>query len=375
MTTIAAQSGPAREPALTYARARLWLGMSTVGSLVAASSMLLFFAAPDRLLGSGQVGLVPAAGSLLVFVAAYACVHLVADLFGAVLLPARSGRLGGPLAVVVGRLARGVICHSVGMWAIAVSLLAGGAAAGLPGVMIVSGVVALSLLALRPLVARAIGGVKPPRGAAGFHKSPEPGFTGGIDGVFRVRRTVVPLSWRESLSSIELEEVLARRRAAIANGSWRRGRVLAFVFTLLGVAIAGLAAGPETLGTPAGIVRLSLWFTLWSFIGLLVLPSLSRQAVAAADRSAGVEAPAASALSKLDQMGDAEPARPKLIETIFHPVPSLEKRTRERTGRSVGFWDAARITLYMSSAGLGLLGRAVHCNAGRPALWAYLPSA
>ena len=37
-------------------------------------------------------------------------------------------------------------------------------------------------------------------------------------------------------------------------------------------------------------------------------------------------------------------------------------------------WHLARTALYLSHAGLSLLPRAVHCNAGRPELWVYLPS-
>jgi hypothetical protein len=38
-----------------------------------------------------------------------------------------------------------------------------------------------------------------------------------------------------------------------------------------------------------------------------------------------------------------------------------------------GTWNAARTTVAISPAGLGLLGRAVHCNCGRPSLWVFLP--
>jgi len=37
-------------------------------------------------------------------------------------------------------------------------------------------------------------------------------------------------------------------------------------------------------------------------------------------------------------------------------------------------WHAARTALYLSWAGVGLLGRAVHCNLGRPEVWVFLPS-
>ena len=38
-----------------------------------------------------------------------------------------------------------------------------------------------------------------------------------------------------------------------------------------------------------------------------------------------------------------------------------------------GCRTAARVALYLCVAGLGLLGRVVHCNAGRPEAWVFLP--
>jgi hypothetical protein len=80
-------------------------------------------------------------------------------------------------------------------------------------------------------------------------------------------------------------------------------------------------------------------------------------------------------METLDRRLDGEPLRPRGIEAIFHPVPSVTSR-RERlnaasSGR--GAYQAARMALPLSWACLGLLGRAVHCNCGRPALWVMLP--
>jgi hypothetical protein len=76
----------------------------------------------------------------------------------------------------------------------------------------------------------------------------------------------------------------------------------------------------------------------------------------------------------LDDLQDRERERSSLVETIFHPVPSVQSRLRgPRSTGGHGCWDAARTAVYVSAAGLGLLGRAVHCNCGRPSLWAFLP--
>jgi hypothetical protein len=82
----------------------------------------------------------------------------------------------------------------------------------------------------------------------------------------------------------------------------------------------------------------------------------------------------ARTMGLLDDLQDRERARSSLVETIFHPVPSVQSRLRgPRSTGGHGCWDAARTAVYVSAAGLGLLGRAVHCNCGRPSLWAFLP--
>ncbi|MEM1423248.1 MAG: hypothetical protein AAGH64_04520, partial [Planctomycetota bacterium] len=62
------------------------------------------------------------------------------------------------------------------------------------------------------------------------------------------------------------------------------------------------------------------------------------------------------------------------IETIFHPIPNVTSRSDDAPSRPpLAAWDIARTSAFLGLAGLSPLGRAVHCNSGRPALWAYLP--
>ena len=116
-------------------------------------------------------------------------------------------------------------------------------------------------------------------------------------------------------------------------------------------------------------------------MGLLVLPTPSRSATRAADVAVAVDDAARARLEEavrtLDQLQDDEPERSPGLESVFHPVPSVSSRIRALAsgkGRSAGAWHLARTALYLSHAGLSLLPRAVHCNAGRPELWVYLPS-
>ncbi len=117
---------------------------------------------------------------------------------------------------------------------------------------------------------------------------------------------------------------------------------------------------------------------MWTFIGILVLPTLSRQASYAIDRNVirrGVPKELLMAMLKsLDRLQDDEPTRPTIIETIFHPVPSIENRSISSVGGSPIAWHSARTMLFLSWACMGLLARAVHCNVGRPELWVMLPT-
>jgi hypothetical protein len=99
-----------------------------------------------------------------------------------------------------------------------------------------------------------------------------------------------------------------------------------------------------------------------------------------ADRAAAVRLGAAvtgAAIARLDRWQDDEAERSAGVETIFHPVPSRGNRERALAqGGAVRFGGAhqlTRLTLYSSLASLSLLGRVVHCNIGRPELWAVYP--
>lgn len=131
--------------------------------------------------------------------------------------------------------------------------------------------------------------------------------------------------------------------------------------------------------TAAGVLQMGLIFTLWSFIGLLTLPTLSRAGVAEVDtllRRSELDGNLIDeTVQRLDQLQDAETQRPSGVEMIFHPIPSVNNRLDgPMSSNARGCLDAARTAIFLSASSLGLLGRAVHCNCGRPALWVFLPS-
>ncbi|WP_439630199.1 SDR family oxidoreductase [Gemmata sp.] len=385
-----AAAPPAAPAAPGYGRARLWLGMSAVGTLVALAAVALALGLPGRAAPDAEAPVGDHLLGLLGFVLLYAVVQLPFDLLGGYLLPRRYGRSHPSPGRYLSGLARGVAAHTTVLLAAAVALLFAGRYGGAAGTAAAGALLALAALRGRVALASAVARLEltpsAPEGTSPGDRVPvalgeraDEGFTGSVVGVLRPRLHLLPMKWREVLGSEGLRVALRRRCLAVLTGSWRRGRVLALLFTLTGVAAAALLVGPDRLGTAAGTIELSLWFTLWSFLGLLTLPTLSRRGVAEVDERLLSEGCPREALEKvvrqLDDLQDGERDRSPLIETIFHPVPSVTQRLRgpHSHGR-LGYWDAARTAVYLSPAGLGLLGRAVHCNCGRPALWVFLPA-
>ncbi len=206
----------------------------------------------------------------------------------------------------------------------------------------------------------------------------DPALTGGIVGFGRRAKSVLPASWLDGLQNGELAAELSRRRWQIDNGVTDRTFVVVLSWNLLGAYVGSLAWGLAERMPLEALLGHSCWMTLWTFGGLLVLPALSRKAVFAADRAA--------ADAGIDPRGwithfpglVGEDGSPRAaVETIFYPIPSAARRLRQLEEPSPRFvpGNLARSNLYYSWATLTLLGRAVHCNVGRPALWVIPPAA
>ncbi|MEM9658180.1 MAG: hypothetical protein AAF961_07450 [Planctomycetota bacterium] len=327
---------------------------------------------------------------MALFALGYALLQFPFDILGGYILPKRYGRMPFESPRFMVGLFRGMAVH-MAIWLVCGSLImAAGGIAGFGGTVATGFVLVVLLLATRTTIASLMSTVrfklaqpnKVLRNDAPsllLAECDDEGFTGGITGVLNPVAHVLPERWQERLGPSGFELALRRRREAVDSGSWRRGRALAVTFTLIGLAVSAWLAGPDRLGTLAGTAALSLWFSLWSFLGLLVLPTFSRSGVVEVDqrlRRAGYPNDLIEQTTRrLDGMQDDEQDRPPLVEAIFHPIPSVSNRLQGEGRRRVfGAWDAARTAIFLSFAGVGLLGRAVHCNCGRPALWAMLPT-
>jgi len=373
-----------------YGRARLWLGISAVGTIVTLATLVLALGAPAKIQAAIDANTGTQVVGLFLFLLIYMAIQFPFDFMGGYWLPKRFGRSHLPLGTYLASLFRGTVVHGALMFGAAVLIMIAGRYAGIAGTVTAGLAISLILLRFRVRIAVIMSQLSLVRNSGAMTpyldqlevisvESTDEGFTGGIEGVLRPHNQLLPLKWREVLGHDGYQLAATRRTLAIKTGSWKRGRMVALLFTTVGLLIAALAVGSAQLGSASGTIQLSLWFTLWSFLGLLTLPTLSRRGVIEIDEQAQAAGHPTSLIRVnteiLDRLQDGEPMRPSWIETIFHPVPSVENRLEgPRSHYVVGFWDAARTSIYLSLAGVGLLGRAVHCNCGRPSLWVFLPT-
>ncbi len=356
---------------IELARRRLALGITNVGFWVLAAAAGLCW-----LVNRG--GAAPATELLCAIGVAVIAAQAVFDFIGGVTLmpglrPSVMTFLSGWLRGVLGHT---LVLTAVGMVSVFSLRFTGGFSAA-----IVFTTLALALG--RRHLLRAFVGVAPWEHSRDGERTltvaiNDPAFTGGIVGLGRHAKSLMPASWMSTLPMPELAAESSRRRWQIANALPVRAFVLILLWNLLGAFIGTqvfhLAARPPA----AALFGHACWMTLWTFASLLVLPALSRKAVFAADRAAADSGhdPRAWITRFTDLVGeDGSPNA--AVQAIFYPVPSTELRLRQLGHPSTGVvpGNLARSNLYFSLATFTLLGRAVHCNVGRPALWVFPPSA
>ncbi len=363
---------------MSYARARLYLGMSCVGMWVTLSSLALVFALPQRLLSSSS-GALGDLWQLVVFVFLYGAVQAAFDFFGGFVLPKEYGRYTPRLPVFLNYWLRAAALHGLVLGFIALALLFADRLGGFWLTLFVFMAINLMLLAGQLGLARLIAGIKvKQQNGVLFLLSPYSHVTGGFAGLGRRTKIVMPERWQDDLPTKAFEAQVERRKIILERGSRHLGLIGALVWNGLGFVLAYLAAGG--VSSVAAIVSFSLYNTLWAFLGVLVLPSVSRPAVFQADAAVVARGAApkdlAEGLEVLDRHQDDEYSRTQLVETIFHPIPSVARRIQKlgQTTLGLGAWHVARMALYLSWVNLSFLSRAVHCNLGRPEVWVFLPS-
>ncbi len=366
-------------PTMSYARARLYLGISCVGMWTTLSVLALLFGLPERVLSESTLWSLADTTQLVSVILLYAFLQGAFDLFGGFVLPKEYGRYKPNLSGFLLHWFRGALLHGVLLLLVGLILLASARLGGIWLALLVFLLLNVGLIYGQVLLARLIGGlgVRREKGYI-LLNAPYPHLTGGVAGFKAV--VLVPQRWRDVFDSETFDLLVKRKQTLAEKGSRRLGLFAALLWNTLGFILVYLAAGGTA--SVAGLISFSLWSTLWAFLGVLVLPTLSRRAVFQGDAhavSSGQEVSLlAEALKTLDRDQDGEFRRGQAVETVFHPIPSAARRIEKLETRdappNLATWHVARTALYLSWANLSLLSRAVHCNIGRPEVWVFLPS-
>lgn len=196
----------------------------------------------------------------------------------------------------------------------------------------------------------------------------EDGFTGGVCGLPGQETLILPAHWPDEV----LATLRVRRKAVVGTRARDLGLVAAVSWNLLGLCWA--SSGLVFVGTD--LTMLALRMTLWTFFGLLTLPTLARKGAFWADHLTVRREGWPRFQRYLDYLEDETAEAHPPVESVFYPVPGRASRLgrlERKRAAGLGPWNVARASLTLSCVNLGLLSRAVHCNAGRPALWFFPP--
>jgi hypothetical protein len=383
----------------SHARSRLWLGITGVGTTVVAALTLLL--QPDlssalaiwlsRWVGveASELSLRAAVGTAVLLTLVHAIALAGLDLLGGVIVVRTPQRIAPWLIAWV----RGVVLTVILIGSSAAALFGGYQLLGSGGVVLASLLLHAVWIACQGEVAQLVGGwsvgaASPALARAAEAAGIDPSHVreAHVDDVAAVggwmgwgQRLWVPSSWITGMTPEALVAQLVRRRIARESGLRMRGLLGAAAWNVIGVAALVFAAALEPI-VPSHVVLFMCGMTLWSFIGVLLLPTPSRRAIFATDRDAARTIGAddvVSAIRFIDARQDDEVERSRGIETVFHPVPSRGSReaaiVRANPRAPRGAYHLTRIMLGASVTSLGLLGRSVHCNIGRPSLWVIYP--
>jgi len=352
------------------ARRRLALGISNVGFWVLVSLAGLVYLTRDGAWSVNQTG-------LLKFLLAAVAVQSLFDLVGGFFLMPPAWSASKSFGK---RWFRGVFTHSALLcaagflnywsfrWSNSFSL----------------GVVTATLLLFfsRPQVLRLVAGTRVTRATfAGSScwsaESLDPSFTGATCGLGAHAMPLIPDTWKTQLTASQLQTVLQRRLWEITSNLPARSLLFVLLWNLLGCGIGSAALSLQSRPAEHAMLLQFFWMTLWGFVGLLILPALSRSTVFGADRAAAANGcDVQSWIREVPAITGEDGSSKMLLQRIFYPIPSTGERLRHletHAGLPV-LGNVARTNLFLSLATFTLLGRCVHCNVGRPELWVFPPS-
>jgi len=367
---------------MTPGKARLLAGIGCVGTLVVLAAVFLAFDIPHALFPAAIEGALREYCAILTFVTALAALMLPFDFIGGILIPAAYESRRHEFPLWLKQWSRSV---SVLLLFFSITLffyLQIGRAVGAPWLIVQFAVLQIGLVAGQELIWEAMAARlndNSSNAITQFVQHSDPRFTGGITGLPGFESILVPSDWRTRLQPEWRNMLIRRRRAALKSGGRNRGIVVAMLWNICSFTAAVVASG-AAMNSVADLVTVFLWFLLFSFVGLLLLPTLNRRAVFALDRHVAGKVNIdefREAIREVDQLTERDPKRSASAESVFQPIPCPERRTQalSQVGPSEGSaWNVARTALFLSWAFGGPLARAVHCNVGRPELWAMMPT-
>ncbi|MDB4733091.1 hypothetical protein OAF42_01475 [Planctomicrobium sp.] len=363
-------------------KARLLTGISCVGFLVLLSTAMLVLDIPELLSKSVGISPVNEFVASLGFFVLIAIMLLPFDLIGGFVIPRAFERQSLQLTSWFLRWFRSVIFQTVMFASLFFAYLQIGRELGPKWMIGLFILLQIFLVASQEQIWRLMtfqAWKRDRQNSTQFVTNRDQRFAGGITGFPGYERVLVPSSWQANLSTSSLNVLLERRWAAVQTGGRRRGIIAAAVWNIFCLSIAVFVSG-SVVSNIGDLMTVFLCFLLLSFMGLLILPSLNRNSVFALDRSFadrfGKE-DLIEALREIDDLTDQDRDRSVSEESIFQPIPCPERRIqslREKGRHSIPAWNVARTALFLSWAFGGPLARAVHCNVGRPELWAMLPT-
>ncbi len=362
-------------------KARLSTGTCCVGTLVVCAGGMLFWDAPRVLFPE-----VPASSSaeflyVLAFFMGVAALMFPFDLVGGILIPAALESRPLNPRVWLRQWFRSVSIQSLFFSVTFFIYLQIGRGIGAQWLIAMFAVLQVTLVAGQELIWQAMTANRPRtlhRGQTLIVSHSDPRFVGGITGLPGFETILVPRDWSSQLRPSSLSTIVSRRQAALTSGGRQRGIIFAMFWNITAFTVAIMAVD-ATIVSVADLISVYLWFLLYSFAGLLILPVLNRRSVFALDRhftNSHSHQELREAIADVDRLTEQDPARSSSAESVFQPIPCPERRSTALSvprSENVTAWNIARTALFLSWAFGGPLARAVHCNVGRPELWAMMP--
>lgn len=362
-------------------KARLLTGIACVGTLVVLAFAALYFEAATFVFPTSPTTPAHEFFSFLMFFVAVASIQLTFDFVGGVLIPAACESEPRTFFAWFRSWSRSVavqtLFYSVGFF----FYLQIGREIGAPWLIAVFATLQVMLLAGQELIWQITTANRcdEDRGTGSFVQHSDQRFVGGITGLPGFESILVPEGWKGRLQPSYIKMLVTRRRTAVKSGLRLRGIMFAMMWNLGSFAVAIVVSG-GVVQSVADLVGVFLWFLLLSFVGLLVLPTFNRRGVLALDQQLATTYSSIElqqAILDVDSMTEQDPKRSVSAESIFQPIPCPDRRSRALANGDApkaGPWNVARTALFLSWAFGGPLARAVHCNVGRPELWAILPT-